>query len=87
MIPVEQLVERYRENQIDKDQLLQELMTQYGSQVTRLAYSYVKNVHTAENISQEDFIKCYKKLQHLRKDSSVKSWINSITINNCKDHF
>ncbi|WP_174615093.1 sigma-70 family RNA polymerase sigma factor [Virgibacillus ihumii] len=74
-------------NQIDRDQLIQELMTEYGSQVTRLAYSYVKDIQTAENITQEVFIKCYKKMHHLQKESAVKSWIFRITVNKCKDHF
>ncbi|MFC4558276.1 sigma-70 family RNA polymerase sigma factor [Virgibacillus kekensis] len=84
---MEHLVERYRNNEIDKEQFFQELMTAYGSQVTRLAYSYVKDIQTAENITQEVFIKCYKKMNHLKKDASIKSWINSITVNKCKDHF
>ncbi|HLR60933.1 MAG TPA: sigma-70 family RNA polymerase sigma factor [Lentibacillus sp.] len=84
---MEELVEQYRNNQIDKDQLIQTLMTQYGAQVTRLAYSYVKDVQIAENIAQEVFIKCYKKMHHLKKNTAVKAWINSITVNKCKDHF
>lgn len=84
---MEELVEQYRQNQIDKEQLIQALMTQYGSQVQRLAYTYVKDVHTSENIAQEVFIKCYKKMHHLKKNKSVKAWINQITVNKCKDHF
>ncbi|WP_068445124.1 sigma-70 family RNA polymerase sigma factor [Lentibacillus amyloliquefaciens] len=84
---MEELVEQYRQNQIDKDQLIQALMTQYGSQVKRLAYTYVKDVQTAENIAQEVFIKCYKKMHHLKKNNAVKAWINQITVNKCKDHF
>ncbi|WP_164667320.1 sigma-70 family RNA polymerase sigma factor [Virgibacillus doumboii] len=84
---MDRLVEQYQNNQITKDQLIQELMTEYGSQVTRLAYSYVKDIQTAENISQEVFIKCYRKMHHLKKESAVKSWIFRIAVNKCKDHF
>ncbi len=84
---LDKFVEQYRNNEIDKEQLIQELMTHYGSQVTRLAYSYVKDVQTAENIAQDVFIKCYKKIHHLKKGAAIKPWINSITINKCKDHF
>lgn len=83
---MEEIIDRYREKEICKEQVLQELMTQFGSQVKRLAYIYVKDMQTAEDISQEVFIKCYNKLDQYKGKSTVKSWVNRITVNQCKDY-
>ena len=54
--------------------------------VLRTAYMYVKDVHTAEDIFQEVFIKVDKNLTNFRGNSSIKTWIIRITINACKDY-
>jgi RNA polymerase sigma-70 factor (ECF subfamily) len=71
-----------REENID---LLESLMDRYGTEIFRLAYSYVKRREAAEDIAQEVFIKCYEKLNIFRGDSSYKTWLFRITINRCKD--
>ncbi len=61
-------------------------MNEHGSHMTRLAYSYVKDMTTAEDIAQDVFLKCYTKLDSFKGNSSLKTWLNRITINKCKDH-
>ncbi|WP_018931833.1 sigma-70 family RNA polymerase sigma factor [Gracilibacillus lacisalsi] len=74
-------------NQDDQgvDELLEWLMNEYGQSITRLAFTYTKQNHTAEDIAQEVFIKCYRKLNEFRHESSYKTWLYSITVNLCKD--
>ncbi|WP_163580151.1 sigma-70 family RNA polymerase sigma factor [Gracilibacillus saliphilus] len=74
-------------NQDDQgvDELLEWLMNEYGQSITRLAFTYTKQNHTAEDIAQEVFIKCYRKLDEFRHESSYKTWLYSITVNLCKD--
>jgi RNA polymerase sigma-70 factor (ECF subfamily) len=46
---------------------------------------YVKDIHTAEDIFQDVFIKVNQKLSTFEGNSSIKTWIIRITINTCKD--
>lgn len=68
-----------------KEQQLEYLMDQYGDIVLRTAYFYMKDFASAEDIYQEVFLKVHKNMANYRGDSSVKTWILQITINQCKD--
>lgn len=68
-----------------KDEILMWLMKEYGRDLVRLAFTYVKQKHLAEDIVQEVFVKCYKNLDDFRQDSSYKTWLYRITVNSCKD--
>ncbi len=65
---------------------LEQLMRKYGNDVLRLAYLYVKDMHTAEDMFQEVFIKVHEKLHTFEGKSDIKTWILRITINTCKDY-
>lgn len=62
------------------------LIRQYGNDVLRTAYMYVRDIHTAEDIFQDVFIKVNQKLSTFEGNSSIKTWIIRITINTCKDY-
>ncbi|WP_179884979.1 sigma-70 family RNA polymerase sigma factor [Bacillus sp. AFS015802] len=70
----------------EKDRLLEEAMTAYGNDVYYVVYSYVKEHSLAEDLTQEIFIKFYKKVDTFREDSSLKTWIISVAVNHCKDY-
>jgi RNA polymerase sigma-70 factor, ECF subfamily len=72
-------------NRSDKEVLIQ-LMEQYGDMVLRIAYTYVKEKHLAEDISQEVFIKCYQSIHIFELRSSYRTWLYRITVNQCKDY-
>ncbi|MDD6034650.1 MAG: sigma-70 family RNA polymerase sigma factor [Lachnospiraceae bacterium] len=65
---------------------LEFLMRTYGNDVLRMAYCYVKDYDTAEDIFQEVFIKVNGNLAGFRGESSVKTWLLRITVNTCKDY-
>jgi RNA polymerase sigma-70 factor (ECF subfamily) len=65
---------------------LESLMRTYGNDVLRTAYMYVKDIHTAEDIFQEVFIKVNTNLHSFQGNSSIKTWIIRIAINTCKDY-
>ena len=65
---------------------IEALIREYGNDVLRTAYMYVKDIHTAEDIFQEVFIKVNQKLSTFEGNSSIKTWIIRITINTCKDY-
>ncbi len=65
---------------------LETLMREYGNDVLRTAFLYVKDNHLAEDIFQDVFLKVNQKLSTFQGSSSIKTWIISITINTCKDY-
>ncbi|HPU63564.1 MAG TPA: sigma-70 family RNA polymerase sigma factor [Mobilitalea sp.] len=65
---------------------IEALIREYGNDVLRTAYMYVKDIHVAEDIFQEVFIKVYNNLSTFVGNSSIKTWIIRITINTCKDY-
>ncbi|MGN1084441.1 MAG: sigma-70 family RNA polymerase sigma factor [Lachnospiraceae bacterium] len=65
---------------------LEALMRTYGNDVLRMAYCYVKDYDTAEDIFQEVFIKANAKAESFRGESTVKTWLLRITVNACKDY-
>ncbi len=75
-----------KDNVIDKEQLIQELMNENGDSVLHLVFSYVKNQTIAEDLTQEIFIKCYEKLEQFNHQSSIKTWLYRVASNHCKDY-
>lgn len=74
----------YEEKQSVYD--IETLMREYGNDVLRTAYMYVKDSHLAEDIFQDVFIKVSQKLSTFQGSSSIKTWIIRITINTSKDY-
>lgn len=69
----------------DANALVEILMEAYGSDLKRLAYSYVKDWGKAEDIAQDVFFTCYKKIKTFKGRSALKTWLYRITVNRCKD--
>ena len=72
----------YRSNDIE---YFEEIITEYEKAVVQFAYTYVKDWMLAEDISQEVFLKVYKNLPRFEYRSKLKTWLFSITANQCKD--
>ncbi|MGD6992958.1 sigma-70 family RNA polymerase sigma factor [Sutcliffiella horikoshii] len=68
-----------------KESLLEGLIDDYGTELKRIAFLYVKDESLAEDIIQEVFISCYHHLDSFRKESSYKTWLIRITVNKSKD--
>jgi len=66
-------------------QALEGLMESYGDIVMRTAYFYTGDRHLAEDISQEVFLRAYRKWTSFRGESTVKTWLTTIAINACRD--
>jgi RNA polymerase sigma-70 factor, ECF subfamily len=69
-----------------KNHLIESLIDEYETPITKLAYFYVRDWPTAQDICQEVFIKVYDVLDQFNHQSSYKTWIYRITINKCKDY-
>jgi RNA polymerase sigma factor (sigma-70 family) len=61
------------------------LVDKYKESVYAHASYKLKNCHDAEDITQEVFIKAYRKLHTLKRWDNFSAWLYSITSNSCKD--
>ena len=48
--------------------------------------SFLKNETTAQDIMQETYITAFLKIQSLEKSSQIRSWLNRISVNKCKNY-
>lgn len=69
-----------------KEMLIKQLMDDYAQDIIWLIYSYVKDKNIAEDLTQEVFIKAFKKLDEFQGRSTLKTWLYKIAINRSKDH-
>jgi len=65
-------------------QLYHELIRPYERSVYVMALSYMKNEADAEDVSQEAFIRAFRKLESFRAESKFSTWLISITINEAR---
>lgn len=77
---------RYLSASSDKKAILEELMVAYGKDVWNYAFSMTRKWDQADDITQEVFIKVYRNLYTFRQESSVKTWILTITRNMTVDY-
>ncbi|MGE5701573.1 MAG: sigma-70 family RNA polymerase sigma factor [Clostridia bacterium] len=61
-------------------------MREYGDNILQLATMIVRDRGIAEDITQEVFIKAYKGLDSFRQESSAKTWLYRIAINESKKY-
>lgn len=48
--------------------------------------SFLKNETNAQDIMQETYITAFLKIQSLEKSSQIRSWLNRIAVNKCKNY-
>ena len=56
----------------------------YYNQVRRLSISILHNVDDADDATQETFISAARAIDNYRGDSSLKTWLFAIAINECR---
>lgn len=57
----------------------------YSSHLLRLAFSYLKNIAEAEDVTQDVFIAYTEKAPFFLKESSRRAWLMTTTANLCRD--
>ena len=62
------------------------LVREYMNTVLGLAYHYVRNFHTAEDLAQDTFVQAYQSIGSLRDGARFKVWLLRIVRNKCIDH-
>jgi RNA polymerase sigma-70 factor (ECF subfamily) len=82
MDPIPELVRRC----IDGDPFaFEQLVREHMNIVLGLAYNYVGNFSTAEDIAQETFAQAFQSLSSLRDEGRFKVWLLKIARNKCID--
>ena len=62
------------------------LVLKYQSRIISLAHKFVKDIHLAEDIAQESFIKVHKSLNSFREESAFFTWLYRVTVNTAKNY-
>lgn len=62
------------------------LVRKYETKVYHLAFSFVRDPATAEDLAQDAFVKAYLHLPEFRFDSEFGTWLYRIAVNRVKDH-
>ena len=56
----------------------------YMDMIYRVAYSWMKNSHDANDVTQEVLIQLYRTTKEFESDSHMKNWLIRVTVNHCK---
>lgn len=64
-----------------------DLVSKYRSPIHRYVLAVVRNPTVAEDLTQETFLRVFRKLETLRDDTKVSAWLYRISTNLCRDHY
>ena len=64
---------------------LEKLVLQYEKDLLRICCLYLRDWEMAKDAVQETFLKAYKNLPAFRGNSSEKTWLIRIALNQCRD--
>ena len=64
----------------------EEIIAEHGDYLLRVAYLYVKNSATAEDIVQDVFIAFYEKQEQYRGDASLRTYLVKMAVNRSHDY-
>jgi len=65
---------------------IDQVIDEYSRYLVRIAYLYVKNWPSAEDIVQEVFVTYFQKSDQFRNESSLKTYLTKMTANRAKDY-
>lgn len=64
---------------------VERIIEEYSDMVLRVAFTYMKNIADAEDITQEVFLKLFENFPSFDNDEHKKAWIIRVTINLSKN--
>ena len=62
-----------------------QLVARYQERAVRLAFSLVHHWEDARDLSQESFVKAYRRLGSFREEAAFSTWLYRIVVNTCRD--
>jgi len=63
-----------------------EIIRQHQRRVYRVLYLLLKDVDAADTLTQECFLRAYKKLESFRGECRIETWLLRIAVNLARDH-
>jgi RNA polymerase sigma-70 factor (ECF subfamily) len=81
----EKELEVYIKEFLESEKKFDQIVKFIAQDIMNIAYSYVSNYEDAKDISQEIFLKLYKKLKYFKGKSKISTWIYRVSINTCID--
>jgi RNA polymerase sigma-70 factor (ECF subfamily) len=69
------------------DQAFKELVRRYEAPLYRFVWRQVRNQTEAADLCQEILVKVFLKAGSFRGESSFRTWLYQIAINQCRNHF
>ncbi|MDR2531691.1 MAG: sigma-70 family RNA polymerase sigma factor [Oscillospiraceae bacterium] len=69
------------------DEKFAEKLEMHKNTVYRLAFSYLKNIQDAEDVTQEAFLKFYRCDIDFSESENEKAWLIRVTANLCRNYF
>lgn len=70
---------------MDREARAEHLVQTYADAILRLSYSYLKNVHDAQDVSQTVLLKLFTENREFDSPEHEKAWVLRVTANACKD--
>lgn len=67
------------------DEYIQHVLDKYSTMLIKLAFTYVKNMSDAEDITQDVFVSLIKRGSCFESEEHEKAWLLRVTINKCKN--
>ena len=67
------------------EKVIERLIDSFGEEIYKIAFLYMGNQQSAEDVYQEVFYKVMKNYSKFKHESSEKTWLFRITINTSKD--
>lgn len=68
------------------EELIAQLMADYGTTIKRICLMYLKDPGLAEEAAQDTFVKAYFRIHTLHKEQAQKAWLITTAVNTCKDY-
>jgi len=83
----EQLIEGFRTGcgPASERELFDEIFQRYHSRVAAWCYRFTRDHELALDLTQEIFLKAFRRFHTFRSDSKISTWLYSITRNHCID--
>jgi RNA polymerase sigma-70 factor (ECF subfamily) len=87
MKPDREDAELLREFVGGSEQAFKELVQKYQAQLYRFIWRQLRNDSEAADLCQKVFVNVFLKARSYRGESSFKTWLYQIAINQCRNHF
>lgn len=68
------------------DEYIHYILDKYSTMLIKLAFTYVKNIVDAEDITQDVLVSLMKRSKGFDSEEHEKAWLLRVTINKCKNH-